>query len=70
MISILDSPVAANLALQKGFLLFVLGPWFVMQYFVSFLVLQSSRWGREGWLLYFNCLLGIMWLLLFCDSSS
>ena len=26
---------------------FVLGPSFVMQYFVPFLVLQSSRWGRE-----------------------
>ena len=34
---------------------FVLGPCFVMQYFecVSFLVLQSSRWGRKIWLLHF-----------------
>ena len=31
----------------------------VMQYFVSFLVLQSSHWGRESWLLYFNCLLAV-----------
>ena len=26
------------------------GPCFVMQYLVSFLVLQSSHWGRESWL--------------------
>ena len=26
---------------------------FVVHYFVSFLVLQSSRWGRESWLLCF-----------------
>ena len=30
---------------------------FVVRYFVSILVLQSSRWGREGWLLCFVCLL-------------
>ena len=30
---------------------------FVVYYLVSFLVLQSSRWGRESWLLYLNCLL-------------
>ena len=30
---------------------FVFGPCFVVQYLVSFLVLQSSRWGRERWLL-------------------
>ena len=30
---------------------------FVVHYLVSFLVLQSSRWGRETWMLYFNCLL-------------
>ena len=30
---------------------------------VSFLVLQSSCWGREGWLLYFNRLSNILWLL-------
>ena len=27
-------------------------------------------WGRESWLLYFNCLPDIMWLLVFCDSTS
>ena len=30
-----------------------------------FLVLQSSCWGRESWLLYFNCPLNVMWLLVF-----
>ena len=29
------------------------------QYFVSFLVLQSSRWGRESWTLYLYCLYGV-----------
>ena len=29
---------------------FVLCPCFVLQYFLSFLVLQSSHWGRESWL--------------------
>ena len=31
---------------------------FVLRYFVSILVLQSSRWGRESWLLCFVCLPG------------
>ena len=39
------------LLLFVGF--FVFGPCFV-QYLVSFIVLQSSRWGRETWLLK-NC---------------
>ena len=26
---------------------------FVVHYFVSILVLQTSRWGRESWLLFF-----------------
>ena len=34
-------------------------------YFVSFLVLQSSCGERESWLLYFYCLIDVMWLLLF-----
>ena len=46
----------------------MVGPYFVVQYIVSFPVLQSSRWGRERWLLYFNCFLmscvSILWLLL------
>ena len=41
---------------------------FVMRYFVSILVLQSSRWGRESWLLCYVCLPGVSWLL--CGSSS
>ena len=32
------------------------GPRFVIEYFVSFLVLQSFRWGLESCLLCFNCL--------------
>ena len=41
---------------------------FVMRYFVSILVLQSSRLGRERWLLCFFCLPGVLWLL--CGFSS
>ena len=33
------------------------GPCFVVHNLVSFLVLQSSRGGRESCLLYFNCYL-------------
>ena len=36
---------------------------FVMRYFVSILVLQSSWWGRESWLLCWVCLLGVSWWL-------
>ena len=36
---------------------------FVVRYFVSVLVLQSSWWGREGWLLCLFCLPGVSrWL--------
>ena len=47
----------------------MLGLCFVLQDFVSFLVLQSSRLGRErnG---YFCCVLNAMSLLSFLDSSS
>ena len=41
---------------------------FVVRYFMSILVLQSSWWGRESWLLYLKCLPGVSWLL--CGSSS
>ena len=41
---------------------------FAVRYFMSILVLQSSWWGRESWLLYFDCLTGVSWLL--CRSSS
>ena len=40
---------------------------FVVRYFVSILVLQSSWWGRKSWLLCLVCLHGL-WLL--CGSSS
>ena len=35
---------------------------------MSFLVFQSSRWGKEDWLLYFYCLLDVILVLLFFDS--
>ena len=35
---------------------------FVVKYLVSFLFLQSSHWGIESCLLYFNCLLDVLWL--------
>ena len=38
-------------------------PCFVVHCYVSFLVLQSSWWGRESWLLYFVFLVS-------CSSSS
>ena len=40
---------------------------FVVRYFMSILVLQSSWLGRESWLLCFVCLPGVSWLL--CGSS-
>ena len=48
-------------------LLPVFNPCFVMQYLESFLVLQSSCRGREGWLLYLDCLHGAVGVL---SSSS
>ena len=43
-----------------------LSPWsFVGQYDVSFLVLQSPRWGNEGWLLGYYCLLDVMLMLFY-----
>ena len=41
---------------------------FVVRYFMSLLVLQSSWWGRESWLLFLVCLPGVSWLL--CASAS
>ena len=41
---------------------------FVVHYFISILVLQSSWWGRESWLLCLVFLPGVSWLL--CGSSS
>ena len=48
----------------------MLGISFAVQYFVSFLVLQSSHWVRQSWLLFFCCVLNVMSLLSFVDSSS
>ena len=42
------------------------GPYFVMQYLVSFLALQPPSWEKESWLLYFNC---VLWLLVLCVST-
>ena len=39
---------------------------FVRHYFVSSLLLQSSRGGREIWLFYFICALAVIWLWCFC----
>ena len=36
---------------------------FVVRYFMSILVLQSSWWGRESWLLCLICLPGVTWWL-------
>ena len=41
---------------------------FVVCYFMSILVLQSSWWGRESWLLCLICLPGVSWWL--SGSSS
>ena len=41
---------------------------FAVRYCMSILVLQSSWWERESWLLYFDCLPDVSWLL--CRSSS
>ena len=50
----------------ESFLVLLLPLWdsvnvlcFVVHYLVSILVLQSSRWGRESWLLCFVCLPGV-----------
>ena len=40
----------------------------VVRYFMSILVLQSSWWGRESWLLCLICLPGVSWWL--SGSSS
>ena len=48
---------------------FVFGSCFEMQYFVFFLILQSSHCGRENRLLDINFVLAAMWLLVFCEST-
>ena len=59
----------------KNFCLLLLPLWesvivlrFVVRYFMSILVLQSSWWGRESWLLCLICLPGVSWRL--SGSSS
>ena len=41
---------------------------FVVRYFLSILILQSSWWGRESWLHCLVCLPSVSWLL--CGSFS
>ena len=36
----------------------------------AILVLQSTCWGKRSWLLYFNCVLAVVWLSMFRVSSS
>ena len=43
---------------------------FAAQYLVSFLIFQSSWWGKESLVLYFNCLPCVSWPLVFWGSSS
>ena len=47
----------------------VLGPCFVVQYFVSF-YFCNHRDGEESRLLYFNCLPDVLLLLMLCVGSS
>ena len=42
----------------------VFGPCFVIEYSVSFLVMQSSRWERESWMPYFHCILDVAVIVL------
>ena len=43
---------------------------FVMHYFVSILVLQSSQRGRENWSLCYYCLTDVLLLYVFCGIPS
>ena len=49
---------------------FVFGPCIAVQYFVTFLVLQSFRQGRESWVSDLHCLFDVILLILFFASSS
>ena len=49
--------------------IFVFGPGIEVHYFVSCVVLQSSRWRKESYLSDFYYLLDVMLLLLFFTSS-
>ena len=46
------------------------GACFVTQCLVSFLVLQPSHRERDSRLLYFNCAIAVVWLLVFSVFSS
>ena len=49
---------------------FMFGPCSAMQYLVFILVLQSSRYVRGNRLLYFDCALAVMRLIVFCVPFS
>ena len=51
------------------FLFFMFVLCVVVQYLVYFLLLHLIVKERETWLLYFNCILDVMWLLVFHVSS-
>ena len=53
--------------------LFVGGLCLVLVFFYSVLCPSSAAitcMGNESWLLYFNCVPKVLWLLVFCRSSS
>ena len=71
-VNIITSVIAAK---QTAFCLLLLPLWesvivlcFVVRFSMSILVLQSSWWGRESWLLCLICLPGVSWWL--SGSSS
>ena len=41
-----------------------------IQWFVSFLVLQSPCWGWNIWLITINCFSDVLWMFVFSGSSS
>ena len=49
---------------------FCVGSLFCYSVLCVLLVLQSYGWGKGIWLLCFGCLPDVLWLLVFCGSSS
>ena len=56
-----SNAMARSVAVDSAFIVdptvcwvFVFFPSLVIKYLFLFLILQTSRWGREGWLVYFN----------------
>ena len=49
---------------------FVFGHCFVMQYLVSFFSFATISLGKRELGLYFDCILVVMWLFVFCAPSS